>query len=122
MLDVLIFFILTQFVLGEMSAVNTLIATVTARICSSILNFILNFKVVFRGESRSSIFKYYTLWFFQLGLDYGLTYLFGNLIIANEKLLWVVKACVSLFLALISYQIQKNWVFKKKNPRNTLVV
>lgn len=116
-LDVLIFFLLTQFVLGEMSAVNTLIATVSARICSSILNFILNFKMVFRGESRSSIFKYYILWFFQLGADYGLTYLFGNLIIASESLLWVVKAFVSLFLAIISFQIQKNWVFKKRNPR-----
>ena len=116
-LDVLIFFLLTQFVLGEMSAVNTLIATVTARICSSILNFILNFKLVFRGKSRSSIFKYYLLWFFQLCADYGLTFLFGNLIIANERWLWLVKACVSLFLALVSYQIQKNWVFKEKNSR-----
>ena len=116
-LDVLIFFLLTQFVLGEMSAVNTLIATVVARVCSSIVNFILNFKMVFHGESRWSIIKYYILWFFQLGADYGLTFLFGNIIIGNESLLWVVKACVSLFLALISFQIQKNWVFKKSSPR-----
>ncbi len=115
--DVLIFFLLTQFVLGELSAVNTLIATVVARISSSILNFILNFKVVFHGESRWSIIKYYILWFFQLGADYGLTFLFGNIIIRNESWLWVVKACVSLFLALISFQIQKNWVFKKPSPR-----
>ncbi len=46
-LDVLIFFILSTIVPGEISALNTLIATILARVGSSVFNFIFNYKYVF---------------------------------------------------------------------------
>jgi len=113
-LDVLIFYLLARIILVDISAVNTLIATITARVGSSILNFILNYKYVFNGMSKRSVVKYYILWTCQLGASYGIAFLFGNVIGFN---LTVTKIIGDLILALLSYQIQQNWVFKKESSR-----
>ncbi len=107
-LDILVFFILSSLVLGEVSAINTLIATVSARVASSLLNFCLNRKYVFAGKSRKSIFRYYTLWFCQLGASYGLVFLFGNIL---GLPMTPTKLIGDLILACFSYQIQNHWVF-----------
>ena len=108
-LDVLVFFILSSVVFGEISALNTLIATVSARVASSLLNFTLNRKYVFAGKSRRSIFRYYILWFCQLGASYGLIFLFGNIL---GLPMTPMKLAGDLVLAFFSYQIQQHWVFK----------
>ncbi len=111
-LDVLVFFLLSSIILGDISAVNTLIATVGARVLSSLLNFFLNRKYVFAGKTKSSLYKYYILWFCQLGASYGLVYLFGNVLLLPMT---PMKLAGDLLLAFFSYQIQKNWVFKNDN-------
>ena len=108
-LDVLVFFLLSSVVLKDISAVNTLIATVSARVLSSLLNFTLNRKYVFAGKSNASIFKYYILWFCQLGASYGLVFLFGNIL---GLPMTPMKLAGDLILAFFSYQIQQHWVFK----------
>ena len=108
-LDVLVFFILSSVVLGDISAVNTLVATVIARVASSLLNFTINRKYVFAGKSKRSIFRYYILWLFQLGASYGLIFLFGNIL---RLPMTPMKLAGDLLLALFSYQIQQYWVFK----------
>ena len=108
-LDVLVFFILSSVVLGNISAINTLIATVSARVASSLLNFSLNRKYVFAGKSKKSIYRYYILWFCQLGASYGLIFLFGNIL---GLPMTPMKLAGDLVLAFFSYQIQKLWVFK----------
>ena len=105
------FFILSSVVLGEISAKNTLIATVSARVTSSLLNFTLNRKYVFAGKSRRSIFRYYILWFCQLGASYGLIFLFGNIL---GLPMTPMKLAGDLILAFFSYQIQQHWVFKNE--------
>ena len=110
-LDVLVFFILSSIVLRDISAINTLIATVSARVASSLLNFSLNRKYVFAGKGKKSIYRYYILWFCQLGASYGLVFLFGNLI---GLPLTPMKLAGDLVLAFFSYQIQKEWVFKNE--------
>lgn len=107
--DVFIFFLLSSVIFPEISAVNTLIATVTARVLSSIINFGFNYKYVFEGKSKRALYRYYILWFCQLGASYGLVFLFGNLL---GMQMTVMKAVGDLCLALISYQIQRLWVFK----------
>ncbi len=107
-LDVVIFWLLAQVVFKNTTAVNSLIATVTARVCSSVVNFIFNWKFVFGGASKKSIVKYYILWLCQLGASYGIVILFGNVIGWN---LVAVKVVGDILLALLSYQIQCNWVF-----------
>ncbi len=108
-LDILVFFILSSIVLGNVSAINTLIATVSARVASSLLNFSLNRKYVFAGKSKKSIYRYYILWFCQLGASYGLVFLFGNVL---GLPMTPMKLSGDLVLAFFSYQIQKLWVFK----------
>lgn len=108
-LDVLVFFILSSVVLGEITAVNTLIATVSARVASSLLNFTLNRKYVFAVKSKRSIFRYYILWFCQLEASYGLIFLFGNIL---GLPMTPMKLAGDLLLAFFSYQIQQHWVFK----------
>ena len=107
--DILVFFILSSIVLGQISAVNTLIATVSARVASSLLNFWLNRKYVFSGKSKKSIYRYYILWFCQLGASYGLIFLLGNVL---GLPMTPMKLLGDLVLAFFSYQIQKLWVFK----------
>lgn len=110
--DVGVFFVLSGIILKDISAINTLIATVSARVASSLLNFAFNRKYVFAGKSKSSIVKYYILWFFQLGASYGLVFLFGNII---GLPLTPMKLAGDLFLAFFSYQIQNAWVFKSSS-------
>lgn len=111
-LDILVFFILSSIVLGEISAINTLIATVSARVASSLLNFILNRKYVFAGKNKNSIYRYYILWFCQLGASYGLVFIFGNIL---GLPLTPMKLAGDLLLAIFSYQIQQHWVFKSRS-------
>ena len=110
-LDVFVFYLLSSVILGNISALNTLIATVTARVASSLLNFFLNRKYVFAGKSNKSMIRYYILWFCQLGASYGLIFLFGNVL---GLPMTPMKLAGDLLLALFSYQIQKLWVFKNE--------
>lgn len=109
--DVFIFFLLSEVILGDLSALNTLIATASARVISSLLNFTLNKKYVFLGKSKNSLFRYYLLWFCQLGASYGIVYLFGNIVGFHMTL---VKVIGDLFLSFFSYKIQGAWVFKNR--------
>lgn len=110
-LDILIFFLLLSVVLGERSAVNTLIATVSARVASSLLNFALNRRFVFAGKRRGAIVRYYMLWLCQLGASYGLILLFGHVL---KLPMTPMKLAGDLFLAFFSYQIQRAWVFRNE--------
>ncbi len=113
--DIGIFFVLTSFVFSEVSAVYTLVATVTSRVASSLVNFLLNYKYVFGGASKKSIFRYYLLWCMQLSASYGIVFLFGNVIGLH---LTLTKIVGDMLLGILSYQIQQYWVFKEKNSAN----
>ena len=93
--------------------VALLIASVISRLSSSVINYLVNRFITFGGKriSRKSIIKYYLLWFFQLITSYGLLTFFSVLFGGGEI---VVKIIVDLSLALLSYQIQLRYVFKKK--------
>ena len=93
-----------------------LLSTVISRVLSSVVNFLFNRLVTFGGKriSRSSVFKYYLLWGFQLAASYGgvlgLTHLFGG----GEV---IIKLVVDFLLSLCGYQVQLRWVFKKKETK-----
>ena len=109
--DVSLFYILSGIILDGRSAMNTLIATAGARVISSLVNFSLNKKYVFAGKTKGSFFRYYLLWFSQLGASYGIVYVFGNMLHLPMTL---VKIVGDLILAFFSYKIQSFWVFKNK--------
>ena len=89
-----------------------LAATVGARVLSSIYNFLMNKGVVFRCEGKTGItfVKYYTLCVVQMLASAGLVALFFRLLGGNET---IVKMVVDTLLFLVSFRIQKEWVFKK---------
>lgn len=115
LLDIALFFlfisILTYFMPD--GAWNIVAATAVARICSSLCNYLLNSKKVFRSENKSSLVRYYLLCILQFAASAGLVSLAANLLNAGNIGKTLIKAVVDTVLFLISYQIQREWVFKK---------
>ena len=89
------------------------IATVAARVLSSMCNFLINRSAVFRSTESGSrcLLRYYTLAVVQMlcsaALVSGLVYLTH----INSQ---AVKIPVDAFLFLISFRIQRNWVFRQR--------
>ena len=89
-----------------------LLRNVLSRLGSSLYNFTLNKKQVFHNESKDVriLLKYYILCVCQLILstllvDKALTFIFSSTI---------RKCIIDTILFTISFQIQREWVFRKK--------
>ncbi len=95
-----------------------LAATVTARIVSSFVNYMLNRTAVFgnQGSMKSTVFRYYLLCTLQMLCSYGGVYLlcrvFPPAVYAGAEI--ISKLAVDFCLFLLSFQIQREWVFKKR--------
>ena len=115
LLDLALFFlfisILTYFMPD--GAWNVLLATAPARVCSSLCNYLLNSKKVFRSKNKASLVRYYLLCVLQFAASAGLVSLAASLFRAGNVGKTVIKAVVDIILFLVSYQIQREWVFKK---------
>lgn len=87
------------------------VSTVAARIISSLFNFYVNKTVVFQKKSNGKIqlIKYYILCVLQMSVS-ALALVGVHTLFAGNKL--VEKIIVDGLLFLISYQIQRIWVFK----------
>lgn len=111
-IDIVMFTVFVSLLKLTGTAHYILLATVGARILSSIYNYLMNKGVVFRceGKVQSTFIKYYTLCIVQMLCSAGLVALFFGMLRLNET---VVKIVVDTFLFLISFRIQKEWVFKK---------
>lgn len=97
--------------------IRLFLATALARAISSFVNYTMNRKVVFDSKEnvKKSIVRYYILCVCQMFASYALVYVFGELIfkLGGGALETVVKFGVDSFLFIISYNIQRVWVFKK---------
>lgn len=97
-----------------------LIATAGARICSSMFNYLYNKKQVFRheGDNRASLIRYYTVAVCQMTLSWlcvtGLVTLFR----AQGGAKTAVKLIVDLILFFLTFQIQREWVFRKNEKKS----
>lgn len=89
------------------------VSTVIARIASSLFNYFMNRRFVFRSVHSVSqtILKYYLLASFQMLLSIGGVYFLARNISVNATL---IKMCVDVILFFISFQIQREWVFRNK--------
>lgn len=116
----LVLFILLSFLLSELKPqYRLLLSTIGARLCSSVLNYFLNKNMVFSNNSsgltvKSTIVKYYLLCAIQTFASYG-----GTLILTTLLPLWdaVAKIIVDTILFIISFQIQREWIFKSKEKK-----
>ena len=98
------------FLLSFMDPIYTiLLATVLARVISSACNYLINKSLVFSTKTQGkTAVKYYILALFIMALSYGgvmaLSYLGINSVVA--------KIPVDLVLFLISFTVQREWVFR----------
>lgn len=110
--DILAFSLLT-FLLNPLDlSKRILFATAGARILSSIVNFLLNRKAVFvrPNQRKGSVIRYYILCILQAAASYAGVYLLSTLTNGAGSTLW--KILVDTILFLISFQIQREWVFR----------
>ena len=99
------------------AALATAIAAVGARIVSSLFNYFVNRKIVFKSDKKGSIGRYYILAAGILLASTCLITLLATLFPATfgapSALKTFVKGCIDVCLSLVSYKVQKNWVFRK---------
>ncbi|MDO5381798.1 MAG: bifunctional glycosyltransferase family 2/GtrA family protein [Eubacteriales bacterium] len=108
-------FNILEFIFAAMTlSLRLLLCTGVARVLSSIFNFAVNRNIVFKSDKniKTTIVKYYILWVCQLMASYGLVYLVSNVLSLGYVLIAVAKIVIDLGLFVISYNIQKKWVFK----------
>ncbi len=91
-------------------------ATVLARILSSLFNYLFNKKTVFQNQSgyRSTLAKYSMLCAAQTVISYGGVLFFGQVFTVHLHIV-IVKAIWDLLLSVVSFQLQREWVFGGRN-------
>lgn len=110
LIDIVLFTLLVA-LLKERHILNYIIyATVCARIISSLFNYTVNKNNVFKSNSKNTLVKYYILCIIQMLLSaLGVKVLF-SIFNTNESIL---KILVDTILFIISFNVQREWVFKK---------
>jgi len=83
-------------------------------VISSLFNFSFNRKAVFKSEKsiKNSFVRYYILCVCQLLVSYGLVYLVTEALSLGGGLTVVSKAVIDTILFMISFRIQRKWVFQ----------
>lgn len=106
------FFTLTLAYLKKSNFITITVASTIARIVSAIVNYLINRHLVFKKNSDFSFIKYGLL---------AVVQIFASSIIvtgAHDLTLWnptVLKIIVDSLLFLVSYHIQRNYIFKELN-------
>lgn len=116
LVDITMFSIFTNLVFINVRE-NLLYSTVAARIISSLFNYTCNKNIVFddKENHKSTIIKYYLLCIIQTGISWGL------LRFLSLRLTWnvtIVKSIIDTLLFFISFQIQREFVFKKDKEKS----
>lgn len=90
-------------------------ATFIARVISSLFNYSFNRQAVFKdkGNIGASLVRYYILCAVQMLVSYGLVWTVTYRLALGGILTVVAKAVIDTILFLISFQIQRRWVFKQ---------
>lgn len=106
---------LLEFILDDMMSKKIWypISYGTARVISSLFNFFVNRKVVFKSSASvgKTMLKYYILCVCQLGVGMGIVYLLSEKLGTSGWLTTLLKIGVEACLFILSFQIQKRWVF-----------
>lgn len=91
------------------------IATFGARLISSLVNFTLNHKKVFKSQESMgrTVIRYYILCVIQATVSFGSVYLISKALSLTNSYVTLIKIFVDTILYFISFQIQREWVFKK---------
>lgn len=115
-IDIAIFTLVNYVLLGRITdSARIFAATLIARVISSLFNYGFNRKAVFgnAGSVKGTLVRYYILCALQLCCSYGLVYLVTDVLMLNPLLTVIAKIVIDTLLFLVSFQIQRIWVFKK---------
>ena len=101
---------------GMGGGVRELAATLMARVLSSIVNFSMNRSLVFKSEAKLSrcALRYAMLALVQGSISALTIALVQRLTGASNFMETVIKIPVDMLLFILSYQVQKRWVFKNE--------
>lgn len=113
--DMFLFWLLSVAIVLDDVALEVFICTAVARVCSSILNYTLNRNFVFKnkGSVASSASKYFIVAACMMTLSWlGVSQLATMIKVAASFRVFL-KMIVDGMLFLLSYFVQKNWVFAK---------
>lgn len=113
-LDILFYTLLLIALNGILPTYYIIGATIGARVLSSLFNYTVNRNIVFRSNSKYTLIKYYSLSLFQMLVSAVGVYLLFDFIGINEV---VIKIIVDALLFVVSFYVQREWVFKKLKPR-----
>ena len=112
LIDVILFTILVS-CLKNIVPAYIVIATYSARVISALFNYLINKNKVFKSNAKNSttLVKYFILCVIQVTLSALLTSTLFHLTLINVTF---IKIVVDAILFLISFRIQRGWVFKEK--------
>lgn len=99
------------YLLAQLSFSSIMVASALARVISSLFNYYVNRELVFNNRTKNSFIKYYLLVISQILLSAFLVYSIHLLTGLNATV--IVKIVVDSFLFLVSYHIQKHYIFKE---------
>lgn len=114
--DIGIFSIMVYF-LQAYNMHGIMAATITARLLSAVINYTINYRLVFLHAGRATLLKYFLLMCSQMIVSGLLTILVAsNTATAHFETLWLtlIKTSVDFCLFVVSYQIQKRFIFITK--------
>ncbi|WP_125766376.1 bifunctional glycosyltransferase family 2/GtrA family protein [Lapidilactobacillus wuchangensis] len=108
------FFSLFLFIFKSHSTTGIFMATIMARFLSAIANYQLNHHYVFDHAGERTLIKYSALFVIQMLVSAGLTSLINQVLVGNsvDWLTVVAKMVVDFALFVISYRIQRDFIFK----------
>ena len=112
------FYVLNLLLRPLLSGYTEPVCNVMARVVSSLFNFLLNYKVVFGSTQPcgKAMLRYYLLAVPQLAVSTVLVTVFTRLLhVDSAGAATVVKIVVDGCLFVISFFIQKYWVFRRKD-------
>ncbi|QFT90749.1 N-glycosyltransferase [Bacillus sp. THAF10] len=110
-LDVLLFALFVMLLNGVFVDTYIIYATILARVLSALFNFMVNRNVVFKSASPRAMVKYFILAVGQMLTSAAAVYLIFQLIGFGEV---GIKVIVDFLLFLMSFVIQREWVFKRQ--------
>lgn len=111
LLDVFLYAVFIH-LLNRLNLSAIFMASILSRFISSLFNYYINQKFVFQKSSSYALVKYYGLVIFQISLSSLLVFAIHQIFKLDEVV--GVKILVDTFLFLLSYFVQKTFIFKER--------
>lgn len=115
-IDIVLFSILVLVIKNVIVSkqILVLVGTVLARVASALYNFVINKKMVFKSKTgpKKSLVRYMILAISQMMLSWLLV---SGVYIRTNINVSIIKIMVDVILFVVSYNIQRGWVFNDEN-------